>query len=94
MYLANYNFRRVGNILADLPVKTRAAFQYLIRGLTVDEETFVKPDTDYRTNATQVGTKKYDCLDKIASFLPDSFSTEININEAIGKVLRYSICFI
>jgi hypothetical protein len=162
MYLADYNFRRVGNIFADLPVKTRAAFQYLIRCLTVDEETFVKPDTDYRTNATQVGTKKYDCLDKIASFLPDSmskisfdnfapkflsklrddyvvrkalvevdnmgltksrpgkdpndpydedrhgrnllfdsvnsgtflFSTEININEAIGKVLRYSICFI
>jgi hypothetical protein len=73
MYLADYNFYRIGNMLADLlPVKTRTAFQYLIRGLTVDEESFVRPDTDHQTNATQVGNKTYDCLNKIAWFLPDS----------------------
>ncbi len=76
MYLADYNFRRVGNILADLlPDKTRAAFQYLIRGLTVDEETFYKDDiiiAGEQTNATQFGKKRDDCLNKIASFLPDS----------------------
>src|SRR5258708_18005880 len=66
MYLADYNFHRVGNILANLPVKTRKAFQYLIRGLTVDEETFAKDDIP------RVIKKKYTCLNEITSFLPDS----------------------
>jgi hypothetical protein len=87
MYLADYNFRRVGNILADLPVETRAAFQYLIRGLTVDEETFVKSaDIDYQTNATDISNKTYSCLDKIGSFLPDSMS-KIAFDEFAAKFL-------
>src|SRR5258708_1159326 len=86
MYLADYNFRRVGNILADLPINTRAAFQYLIRGLTVDEETLVKPDIDYQTNATQVNNKRYWCLNKIASFLPDSMS-KISFDDFAAKLL-------
>lgn len=86
MYLADYNFRRVGNILADLPVKTRAAFQYLIRGLTVDEETFVKPDIDYQTNPTNLDNKKYPCLDNIGSFLPDSMP-KMSFFEFAAKLL-------
>jgi hypothetical protein len=86
MYLADYNFRRLGNILADLPVKSRAAFQYLIRGLTVDEESFVRSDTDYQTNATQVDHKTYDCLNMIASFLPDQMS-KVSFDNFAAKLL-------
>jgi hypothetical protein len=82
MYLADYNFRRVGNILADLAPETRAAFQYLIRGLTVDEETFVKNDAD----TTQVGNKDYTCLNMIASFLPDSMR-KVSFDEFASKFL-------
>ena len=87
MYLADYNFHRVGNILADLPVETRAAFQYLIRGLTVDEKTFVQADIDPQTNATQVEDKTYSCLNNIASFLPDSMS-KISFDEFKAKFLN------
>src|SRR5262249_39642964 len=80
MYLADYNFHRVGNILANLPIKTRKAFQYLIRGLTADEETFAKDDIP------QVNTKKkYTCLNGIASFLPDSMP-KISFDDFAAKL--------
>ena len=74
MLLADYNFHRVGNILAELaPAGTRAAFQYLVKGLTLDEEKFVKDDNPVDgTNGTFVADKTYDCLNMIASFLPES----------------------
>jgi hypothetical protein len=70
MYLADYNFHRVGNILADFPLEARKAFQYLIRGLTIDEEMFVVKEDDHGANATSVNRKDHSCLKKIASFLP------------------------
>jgi len=99
MYLADYNFHRVGNILADLPDKTRTAFQYLIRGLTVDENSFVKSDGADQTNKTQVDNKSYRCLNAIASFLPDSmpkikfddfaakFRTKLRVDYVVRKAL-------
>jgi hypothetical protein len=73
MYLGDYNFYRIGNVLADLDPQKRAAFQYLIKGLSLDEG-FAKPDIDDKTNPTDVNKKKPDCLAKIASFLPTSMS--------------------
>lgn len=71
MYLADYNFRRVGSILAQQETKKRAAFQYLVKGLTLDED-FVKPDLDSLTNPTDLNLKKPSCMTKIASFLPEN----------------------
>jgi hypothetical protein len=87
MYLADYNFHRVGNILAKLPVETRTAFQYLIKGLTLDEKTFVKEDINEETNATHFKNKKYSCLNNIASFLPDAMP-KISFDEFNVKLLN------
>ncbi len=70
MYLADYNFHRVGNILADLDARKRAAFQYLVRGLTLDELSFVRPDIDPDTNPTNHYENTYACENKIAEFFP------------------------
>jgi hypothetical protein len=100
MHLADYNFRRVGNILAKVaPVETRKAFQYLVRGLTLDEKSFVRRDRADRSNPTYVNNKTYDCLNTIASFLPDSmpkvsfddFATKFLIKARLDYVGRKAL---
>lgn len=86
MYLLDYNFKRIGNLLADQDQQKRAAFQYLVRGITLDEN-FAKPDVDPLTNPTNLRAKKPDCLAKIAAFLPDSFP-KVSFDQFRGIILK------
>jgi hypothetical protein len=62
MYIGQENFARIGRSMASLPEEKRAAFQYLFKGISLDENyTVLRKD------------KKFDCLAKIDGFFPDEF---------------------
>lgn len=88
MHLANQNFRRIGNILAAQSVEKRAAFQYLVKGISLDES-YAKPDVDERTNSTNLNGKVPACLAKIDTFLPEKMA-KVSF-EKFGEVLLRKI---
>lgn len=67
MIIANHNFNRLGKILAALPEKTRAAYQYLVKGISLDEK---GDEPTLGTFKNLYTDKKFTCLPKIDSFFP------------------------
>ena len=90
--IANHNFNRLGQIIDSVPQEKKAAFQYLIKSMELDEKGS-HPKLGTFTNLYE--DKKYECLKIIDSFFPEKFFSPllpkyIEFHKNILKLARFN----